>query len=69
MKSEPRAGQRVAWRSHGGEAEGKVVRKLISPTKIKSHKVAARRESPEFLVRTREGGVAAHKAEALKKSS
>ena len=60
-------GDRVKWNSHGGTAEGKVVKKLTSPTKIKGHKVAASRDHPEYLVETDEGKQAAHKAEALTK--
>ncbi len=67
MKTEPKTGERVSWSSHGGEAHGKVVRKLTSPTKIKSHKVAASQDNPEYLVKSDNGGTAAHKKEALKK--
>jgi len=62
-----RKGTRVSWNSHGGTAEGKVVRKLTEPTTIKGHKAMASKENPEFLVETDEGKRAAHKAEALKK--
>lgn len=62
-----RKGTRVSWKSHGGTAEGKVVRKLTEPTTIKSHKVMASKDNPEFLVETDEGKRAAHKVEALKK--
>jgi hypothetical protein len=63
----PEAGDRVSWKSHGGEAHGKVVRKQTSPTRIKGHKVAASKEKPQFIVETDEGKQAAHKAEALKR--
>lgn len=62
-----KAGDAVSWKSHGGEAHGKVVKKLTSPTKIKSHKVAASPDNPEYLVETDEGKKAAHKPEALTK--
>ena len=58
-------GDRVEWKSHGGEAHGKVVRKQTSPTEIKGHKVTASRDEPQFIVETDEGKRAAHKAEAL----
>lgn len=32
MAEEMKAGDRVSWKSHGGEAHGKVVRKQTSPT-------------------------------------
>ncbi|NUT00352.1 MAG: DUF2945 domain-containing protein [Sphingomonas sp.] len=62
-----KSGDKVSWKSHGGEAEGKVVRKLTSPTQIKGHKVAASKDNPEYLVETNEGKRAAHKPGALAK--
>jgi hypothetical protein len=62
---EPRAGDEVGWKSHGGEAHGKVVRKQTGPTRIKGHQVAASPDHPQFIVETKEGKRAAHKAEAL----
>ena len=63
----PKKDDRVSWKSHGGTAEGKVVRKLTRSVTIKGHKAMATKENPEFLVETDEGKRAAHKAEALKK--
>jgi hypothetical protein len=60
-------GDKVSWKSHGGEAHGKVVRKQTTPTQIKGHKVAASKDNPQFIVETDEGKRAAHKAEALTK--
>ena len=60
-------GDKVSWKSHGGTAEGKVLRKQTEPMTIKGHKVLASKENPEFLVETDEGKRAAHTAEALKK--
>jgi hypothetical protein len=60
-------GTEVKWKSHGGEAHGKVVKKQTSPTKIKGHKVAASPDNPEYIVETDEGKKAAHKAWALTK--
>ena len=68
MAKELKAGDRVRWKSHGGEAHGKVVRKIKKPMTIKGHKVAASTDNPEYLVETDEGRRAAHKAEALTKS-
>lgn len=62
-----KSGDSVSWSSHGGEAQGKVVRKLTKPTTIKGHKVAASKDNPEYLVETGEGKKAAHKAGALRK--
>jgi len=60
-------GDAVSWKSHGGEAHGKVVKKLTEPTRIKGHKVAASTDNPEFLVETDKGKRAAHKPGALAK--
>ena len=61
-------GDKVSWKSHGGEAYGKVVRKLTKPTSIKGHKVAALADNPQYLVETDEGKRAAHKPDALSKN-
>ena len=68
MTKSLKAGDKVSWKSHGGTARGKVVRKVTSPMSIKGHKVAASKENPEYLVETGEGKRAAHKAEALSKA-
>ncbi|HYI39680.1 MAG TPA: DUF2945 domain-containing protein [Allosphingosinicella sp.] len=60
-------GDKVSWKSHGGEAHGKIVKKQTEPTRIKGHKVAASPENPQFIVETDEGKRAAHKPEALSK--
>ena len=60
-----KAGDKVSWKSHGGEAHGKVVKKVTKPMTIKGHKVAASADNPEYLVETEEGKRAAHKPEAL----
>ena len=62
-----KSGDRVTWKSHGGKAEGKVVKKVTSSMTIKGHKVAATKDNPEYLVETDEGRRAAHKKEALTK--
>jgi hypothetical protein len=67
MTASIKTGDRVRWNSHGGTAEGKVVKKLTSPMTIKGHKVAASQDNPEFLVETDEGKRAAHKPQALTK--
>lgn len=65
---EPKPGDTVAWDSSGGHSVGKVVKKVTAPTKIKSHKVAASPENPQFIVKSdKTGKQAAHKASALKK--
>ena len=64
-KAPPKSGDRVSWKSHGGQAHGKVVKKITSPTTIKGHKVAASPDNPEFIVETEDGKRAGHKAGAL----
>ena len=65
--TEPKKGDEVSWKSHGGTAHGTVEKKQTSPTTIKGHKVAASADEPQFIVKTDEGKKAAHKAEALTK--
>ena len=65
MERELRPGDKVRWRSHGGEAHGTVVRKQTSRTRIKGHAVAASKDSPQFIVETEGGKRAAHKPDAL----
>lgn len=67
MAKDLKAGDKVSWQSHGGTAEGKVVRKQTRPTAIKGHKVAASPDNPQLIVKTEEGKRAAHKPEALKR--
>jgi len=62
-----KTGDKVTWQSHGGTAEGKVVKKMTTRTHIKDHTVAATKDEPQFIVETDEGKKAAHKPDALKK--
>jgi Hypervirulence associated proteins TUDOR domain len=66
-EGDPRVGDKVSWKSSGGTAHGKVVKKQTTPTKIKGHEVKASKDNPQFIVETNEGKKAAHKAGALKK--
>ena len=68
MSKQLKSRDHVSWKSHGGTARGKVVKKITSPMTIKGHKVAASKENPEYLVETEEGKRAAHKASALSKA-
>jgi uncharacterized protein YijF (DUF1287 family) len=67
MAEDLKSGDRVTWKSHGGEAHGKVVKKQTSETEIKGHKVAASKDDPQYIVETDAGKQAAHKPTALKK--
>jgi hypothetical protein len=63
-----RPGDRVSWQTSQGETTGKVVKKATRPTKIKTHKVAASKSNPEYIVESDKSGKrAAHKPSALKK--
>ncbi len=67
MSDNLKAGDKVSWKSHGGEAHGHVVKKQTSETKIKSHTVKASKDNPQYIVETDSGGRAAHKPDALTK--
>ena len=64
--AEPKKGDKVSWKSHGGEAHGTVEKKQTSDTKIKGHTVKASKEDPQLIVKTDKGAKAAHKPDALK---
>lgn len=64
---ELKSSDRVTSKSHGGRAEGKVVKNVTSPMTIKGHKVAPSKDNPENLVQTGNGKRAAHKKDALTK--
>ena len=67
-KAALKKGDHVEWETSQGTTGGTVKKKLTAPTKIKSHKVAASEENPEYLVELDKSGKrAAHKAESLKK--
>ncbi len=62
-------GDTVKWGTSQGETRGTVEKKVTSPMKIKSHKVAASPKDPQFLVKSdKTGAKAAHKPEELKKA-
>ena len=61
-------GDRVTWQSHGGTAEGEVIRKITSDTEAAVRTVRASKDEPQYLVRSdQSGGEAVHKPEALTK--
>ncbi len=63
-------GDKVEWNTAQGKTHGTVEKKLTSETKIKSHKVAATKDDPQYLVKSdKTGAKAAHKPESLKKRS
>lgn len=69
MADSLKSGDRVEWPSSQGTVAGEVKRKLVKPTRIKGHRVAASPENPEYLVESEKTGAqAAHKPASLKKA-
>jgi hypothetical protein len=68
MAKDLKKGDEVTWKSHGGTAHGRVEKKVTSDTKVKGHTVRASTDDPQYLVRSDNGGKAAHKAGALHKA-
>jgi hypothetical protein len=63
-------GDKVKWNSHGGEAVGKVQKRITSETEAAGRKVKASKEEPQYLVKSdKSGGTAVHKPGALKRTS
>ena len=61
-------GDKVAWDTSQGETRGKVVKKQTTPTMIKTHKVAASKDNPQYIVETEKSHKrAAHKPGELRK--
>ena len=64
-----KAGDKVKWDHSLGTTTGKVVKKATSETHIKGHKVAASKDSPEYIVESgKTGARAAHKPGELRKA-
>lgn len=61
-------GDKVTWKSHGGTAEGEVVRKVTKDTELAGRTVRASEDEPQYLVRSDNGGEAVHKPSALTKA-
>jgi hypothetical protein len=67
--AEFKKGDRVRWKSHGGEAVGHVERKITSDTELAGRKVRASKEEPQYLVKSeKSGGEAVHKPDALERA-
>ena len=64
-----RKGDKVKWSSHGGEAEGVVLREITADTETAGRVVRASEEEPQYEVRSeKSGGTAVHKPEALRRA-
>ena len=61
-------GDKVTWKSHGGEAVGRVVKKITQDTEAAGRTVRASEDDPQYLVKSdKSGGEAVHKPTALHK--
>ena len=61
-------GDKVSWKSHGGEAVGKVEAKITEDTDAGGRTVRASEDDPQYLVKSdKSGGEAVHKPGALEK--
>ena len=68
MAQEFSKGDHVSWKSHGGEAEGTVQKKITEETEAAGRKVKASADEPQYEVRSeKSGGTAVHKPSALSK--
>ncbi|WP_420718613.1 DUF2945 domain-containing protein [Streptomyces sp. H51] len=67
-ETEPRKGDKVAWRTHGTETTGTVERKIAERTKAAGRTVDASPDDPQYQVRSdRSGRSAVHRPSALKR--
>ncbi|MTE22095.1 DUF2945 domain-containing protein [Streptomyces sp. TRM43335] len=61
-----RKGDEVSWKSHGGEAVGRVEEEITSRTEAAGRTVNASPDDPQYRVRSeKSGGEAVHRPEAL----
>ena len=67
MSRQWKVGDRVAWRSHGGHAEGTIVRVAGQAGQIQGVHYHASPDDPRYIVETDEGKRAAHKAGELRR--
>jgi len=70
MTKELKKGDKVEWDTSQGKTHGMVEKKQTTETHIKGHKVAATKDDPQYIVKSdKSGAKAAHKPDALKKTS
>ena len=69
MAENLKKGDHVTWKSHGGQAEGTVDRKITSDTEAAGRTVRASEDDPQYEVTSeKSGGTAVHKPGALQKN-
>lgn len=61
-------GDHVKWNSHGGEAQGKVMRVAHEDGEVSGFHYRASREDPKYIAELEDGKQAAHTEEALSKA-
>jgi hypothetical protein len=70
MEQEFNKGDRVTWKSHGGNAEGEVLRKITEDNELAGRTVRASKDDPQSVVRSdKSGGEAVHKPSAPTKKA
>ena len=70
MAKQLKKGDKVEWDTSQGKTHGRVAKKQTSETYIKTHKVAASKENPQYIVKSdKSGKMAAHRPEELRKKS
>jgi hypothetical protein len=63
-------GDKVTWKSHGGEAVGEVTKKITKDTEAAGRTVRADEDNPQYLVTSdKSGSEAVHKPSALHKKT
>lgn len=63
-----KVGDQVKWKSHGGEAQGTVVRVVHEDGEVSGFQYRASREDPRYIVELKDGQRAAHTEAALSKT-
>jgi hypothetical protein len=67
--SDFKKGDKVKWKSHGGEAVGEVEDIITEETDTGGRHVKASKDEPQYLVRSeKSGGTAVHKPSALERA-
>jgi hypothetical protein len=67
--TEFKRGDKVKWKSHGGEAVGTVERRITERTEAGGRTVDASKDEPQYLVKSdKSGGTAVHKPDALERA-
>ena len=68
MSEEFKQGDRVTWKSHGGNAEARCNARSPRIPSWRAGKMRASKDDPQYLVRSdKSGGEAVHKPSALRK--